>query len=64
MVFRDIGAGSVRNTRNILEILNRAGIEPVVSDEENVVSRPHIAIRAKLSREIESLGKKLDREIF
>ncbi len=34
VIFRDIDAGSVRNARNVLKILNGCGIEPVVSNDE------------------------------
>jgi Fe-S oxidoreductase len=34
IVFRGINAGSINGARNVLKILNRCGIEPVVSNEE------------------------------
>jgi Fe-S oxidoreductase len=34
VIFRDIHAGSVKGLQNILKILNRCGVEPVVSNEE------------------------------
>lgn len=34
VIFRDIGAGSIDCSRNILKILNGCGIEPVVSNDE------------------------------
>lgn len=34
VVFRYLEAGSIKNSKNILKILNTCGIEPVVSDDE------------------------------
>lgn len=34
VVFRDIDAGSVKSARNALELINRCGVVPVVSNEE------------------------------
>jgi Fe-S oxidoreductase len=34
VVFRDIDAGSVKGAQNVLKILNRCGVEPVVSNDE------------------------------
>lgn len=34
VIFRDINVNPLKSARNVLKILNRVGIEPVVSDEE------------------------------
>jgi heterodisulfide reductase subunit D len=34
VIFRDIDAGSIQGAQHILEILNRCGVEPVVSNDE------------------------------
>jgi len=34
VIFRDIDAGSIQGARNVLQILNACGVEPVVSNEE------------------------------
>lgn len=34
IIFKDIEAGSIKNSRNILKILNGCGIEPVISNNE------------------------------
>ena len=34
VIFRDIDAGSIQGARNVVKILNRFGVEPVVSNDE------------------------------